>query len=414
MNHEVELINAIIDSDDMPLALAHRVDAVFDAYQEQWDWIRTYYNKFNQLPDKQKIKKHFPDFDFIQTKGPLEYYIQESHAEVSSRRLRMAMREGAKLLEDGDAIATSQFIASKLAEIMRDSGRVKDTDLVGESDERVDKLREQIKRAENGESVLGIPSGIEPIDYFFGGWQPGDMALVMGYTGSLKSWLARLFAVRAWKKGYVPLVVSLEMNKFQEGYRFDTLLNQGMNFKNSQLSHGRDIDPNEYEAWVNSVFVGKQPFHLITNEGLDSPCDQNLVDAKIGQYSPDLVVLDYIGLFEDSSGATGDTEALKRLSKDFKRLAVKHQVPIIVLSQVTMKDNDPHTRAPMMSEIAWSKGISFDCDLVLSIFKNPDTGRLDVESKKNRRGEDFAFELEWDIDAGIIKEHYGDSWWDNV
>jgi len=57
-------------------------------------------------------------------------------------------------------------------------------------------------------------------------------------------------------------------------------------------------------------------------------------------------------------------------------------------------------RPPELQEIAWSKQLSYDSDLVLAVHHPADTQTFEVISRKVRRGNQFAFYLNWDFDSG--------------
>lgn len=225
------------------------------------------------------------------------------------------------------------------------------------------------------------------------------------YIVTHNSSLTRLFAANAWRAGYRPLIISLEMDKEQEMARMHTILNAGERFTGSQLMSGQNIDINNYRDWARETFEGKQPIHLVTSEGVDS-ADQFFVQAKIDQYKPDLVVLDYHTLFEDGRGGRGETESAKNLSKDFKRIALRNRVPIIDVTGVTMDDGH-NDRPPELNEIAWSKQLSYDADMVLAIHREPDSELFHVVTRKTRRCPPFAFYLRWNLDTGKWTEGYG-------
>jgi replicative DNA helicase len=283
------------------------------------------------------------------------------------------------------------------------SSSLKDTDLVGEWRDRYDDLKE---RASNPDKqYIGISSGIDVIDKTFGGWQPGDFVVLLGWTGVGKSFIARLFAVNAWKAGYRPLIISLEMNKKQEGQRLDTLLNNGKGyFTNTDLVKASPHIVDVYERWGEGMFEDKHPIYLVTSEGLDA-ADQNMVQAKIDQYNPDLVILDYHGLFDDASGARNETEKSKNLSKAFKRIAVKNNVPIIDVAAVTMSDGHGD-RPPELEEVAWSKQLAYDADLVLAIHRDYNSDVFQVVSRKVRRSTQFGFYLRWNLETGEWNEEW--------
>ncbi len=189
-----------------------------------------------------------------------------------------------------------------------------------------------------------------------------------------------------------------EMDKLQEEYRMDTILNAGEVFTNTQLMNGSNINLDDYEGWAEEMFEGKHPLHLVTAEGIES-ADQNFVQAKADQYKPPLIILDYHLLFEDAKGGGTETERAKNLSKDFKRIAVRNRCAVIDVSGVTM-DKGHEERPPELSEIAWSKQLGYDADMIMAIHRPPGSHVFQVVTRKTRRCEGFAFYLDWDIDTG--------------
>lgn len=233
---------------------------------------------------------------------------------------------------------------------------------------------------------------------------PSKLFVTKDFIVTHNSWLSRLFACNAWREGYSPLVISLEMNKHQEGSRLDTILNAGEYFTSSDLLNARNLSPDDYESWAKSQFEGKHPFHLVTAEGMES-ANQNMIQAKIDQYSPDIVIVDYLNIMEDANGATDETVRLKNISKDLKRIAERNAIPVIEIAAVTMKEGHGE-RAPELHEMAWSKGMAYDCDLVLAIHREENSSIFQVVSRKTRRCEPFAFFLDWDLESGKWKEMY--------
>ena len=160
----------------------------------------------------------------------------------------------------------------------------------------------------------------------------------------------------------------------------------------------------KYKAWAKETYTGKHPIHVVTTEGMDT-CDQHMVQAKIDQYKPDMVILDYHGLFDDASGARNETEKAKNLSKAFKRMAVRNSVPIIDVAAVTMADGHSE-RPPELEEVAWSKQLAYDADLVLAIHREFNSDVFQVVSRKVRRATHFGFYLRWNLDTGDWKEEW--------
>ncbi len=404
MHYEVELLNSIIDNDDINSVVEGGGEHVFDEFQDVWVYIREFYTKYDKIPSKAILKDHFSSFEFLDTKAtPLSYYLDEAKKQSLSREFRGAVKQGMDILKDSGPNAALSFITSKSHNMMKDVGGLKDTNLAGDFEERVNLYRQ---RFENPDLFnVGVPSGIQVIDKIWGGWQPGDLICLMGVTASGKTWLSRLFAINAWKAGHSPLVISLEMSKEQEGYRLDTILNEGECFTASDLTNAGKLSPSEYEKWAKEQFTDKPPFYLVTAEGLET-ANQSMVQVKIDQYRPSVLILDYLNIMEDANGGGTETDRIRNLFRDCKRIAVRNNIPIVAVAAVTMKADDYGTRPPELQELAWSKHATYDCDLILAIHREPDSNLFQVVSRKERRSESFAFYLDWNLNTGKWKEKY--------
>ena len=403
MNFEIKLLNSIIDNQEYTTAVTEGVENVFIEYKDIWNFIVSHYDSHGKVPSKETVKSHFSDFQFYLTPEPLSYYIDEARKSSLSFQTRQIVSKANQLLGELGPKDALSFLMESTSKLYKFSSSLKDTDLVSEWRDRFNDLRDRAN--DPNKTYMGIPSGIDVIDKTFGGWQPGDFVILLGWTGVGKSFIARLFAVNAWKAGYRPLIISLEMNKKQEGQRLDTLLNNGRGFfTNTDLLKANPNIVSTYEKWGEDTFEGKHPIHLVTSEGLET-ADQNMVQAKIYQYNPDLVILDYHGLFDDASGARNETEKAKNLSKAFKRIAVKNNVPIIDVAAVTMSDGHGD-RPPELEEVAWSKQLAYDADLVLAIHRESNSDVFQVVSRKVRRATHFGFYLRWNLETGEWKEEW--------
>jgi len=407
MNTEIELINAVLDYNSFNEAVQRGADECFQDHKEIWHFVRDFHSKYNgSLPQKKILMEKFPnEFQALVSSYPFQYYIDEAKAASLSKNIRSDLQKTITILRESGPEAALNHMMNSSHRMMKNQGMLADTDLVGDFEDRVENFAQ---RYGSDKHILGIPTMIEPIDEIFGGLQPGDVVTIIGWTASRKSWLAILFALNAWHEGYSPMLLSLELNKYQVGYRFDTFVNGGQGITNSDLMNARGLSPEEYAKWANDTFAGKQPFHLITSEGLET-ASQNVLDAKIRQYRPDLVIVDYLNLLDDAKGGGTETDRIRNISKDLKRIAVKNQVPIVVLSAVTMSDGHDD-RPPLLSEVAWSKQISYDADLVLGVHTRQGSNITQVVTRKTRRCPDFAFFLNWDVNNGTWEVGYGDEY----
>jgi len=403
LNYETKLINAIAVDGDYSRCADENIKDVFVEYKDIWSFISTHYDEHKKVPSRDTIKHHFPEFEVCNITEPLQYYIDVAQRESLSHQIRIALSRSNDIVEDTGPKEAIGYLMSRTSELIKISSSLKDANLAAEWKDRAADLEKRSK--DKNREMLGVPSGISIMDKIFGGWQKGDFVVLLGWTGVGKSFIARLFAVNAWKAGYTPLIVSLEMNKEQESHRIDTLLNNGEGyFTNTDLVTANPSIVDSYKSWAEHTYEGKHPIHVVTSEGIDT-ADQYMVQAKIDQYKPDMVILDYHGLFDDASGARNETEKAKNLSKAFKRMAVKNGVPIIDVAAVTMSDGHSE-RPPELEEVAWSKQLAYDADLVLAIHRDYDSDVFQVVSRKVRRATQFGFFLRWNLDTGDWKEEW--------
>ena len=292
MNYELRVINSLLNSGNYVEAVNDGIENVFIEYRDIWNFVVQHYDEHKKTPSKDTVKHHYPDFEFINTPEPLNYYLIEAKKESLSYQTRQIISKANGMLKDMGPKEAMTYLMQSTSQLYKFSSSLKDTDLVSEWKDRANDLK--TRSMQETRDIPGIPSGIKVLDKSFGGWQPGDFVVLLGWTGVGKSFIARLFAANAWRAGYRPLIISLEMNKQQEGQRLDTLLNNGEgHFTNTDLVKANRGIVDSYERWAEATFEGKHPIYLVTSEGLET-ADQNMVQAKIDQYHPDMVIMAYL------------------------------------------------------------------------------------------------------------------------
>ncbi len=399
-NSELNLLNHILKTKDIVTPLAANSEDSFTAYREEWLFVKDYYLKHREVPPFQVFENAFPLVELYNTDGAIEFYIEQLHKDKARSELTQLLSESAINLRDGGPYSVIRKLSRAVSKLGRDTRMIKDVDLVANANERLESFREGAEIRKSGRKIRGIPSGISRMDNAVGGWQPGDFIVIAGWSGSYKSWLALYMAINAWKEGYRVLYFSLEMGAVQLGYRFDTLLG---GFNNSSLIHAMDdITYDQYKGWADTTFRDRDGFIVVTNEELDE-INQNTVLAKIEQWAPNLVIIDYHNLMDDISGTFNETEKIRNLSKAFKRIAMKTKMPIIDITQVTQDKKDIGNKPPELHDLAWSKQLAYDSDITLALYK-PEEGHLEAVSRKVRSGRDFHFWLEFDFENGSVKE----------
>jgi replicative DNA helicase len=250
----------------------------------------------------------------------------------------------------------------------------------------------------------GIPTGFKAMDMAYPtGMAPGHLIVAIGWPGKGKTWATSYLACKAWEAGFKPMIVSLEMSPENMRDRIYTMLGSGI-FRASDFSRG-SVNLDDFNHWANKKFVDKRGFILVSNEGMGDVTPQT-VQGKIDQHRPDLVILDYHQLFNDTKKSNSEVERNRNISREFKLLAVRNNIPVIDITAATADDVSDHNNPPMLNQVAWSKAIEYDADMAFAVHRTPDTNIIEIISRKNRHGTEFGFYLDWNIDRGIVKEIY--------
>lgn len=138
---------------------------------------------------------------------------------------------------------------------------------------------------------------------------------------------------------------------------------------------------------------------MVSNQG-NSSVTPNTIQAKIDTHRPDIVILDYLQLMSDNAETGPMTPRMLNLSREIKLLAVSNNIPIVSITAVTDEDNDRRDSPPLLSQVAWSKGIEYDANLAIAVHLHDDTNIVEIAGRKNRHGPLFGCYFSVDFDSG--------------
>lgn len=404
MNTEATLISAVCKNKDISVLLAENVDEIFVSHKDVWDGLKSYYAKFKAVPEVGILQDKFKDFD-PDTKITAEtgYYLDKLKNEYLTSKLKNIIIQSGSALKEDAAARVIADMQSKLAGLSKFTNNVRDVDVTD-----FELATKHFQAVKERSSVMGgapgILTGFEAIDKAYPtGMAPGHLIVAIGWPGRGKTWFTSYLACKAWEQGFKPMIVSLEMSPENMRDRIYTMMGSGL-FRASDFAKG-DVNIDQFDSWGKQKFLDKNGFILVSNEGMGE-VNANTVQAKIDQHKPDLVILDYHQLFSDNKRSSGATERNMNISREFKMLAMTNNIPVIDITAATMDDVSDQDGPPMLSQVAWSKAIEYDADMAIAIHRYPDTNLIEVVSRKNRHGSEFAFYLDWDINRGVIKELY--------
>jgi replicative DNA helicase len=403
---ELKVLNSVCKTKDIQSVMARNMDQMFKIYPDVWFFIKDYYAKHRAIPDASIVEEKFRDFDAVDVPGETAYLVDQMREEYSVTELQAVTLKLRDKVGKVSSKLVIQGVISDLMALQNIAVESQDLDITDFEAAQEDYKATRLLAEQMG-GVPGIPTGIDFMDSAYpSGLAGGDLVVVLGWTGRAKSLLTTKICVNAHKQGFKPMIVSLEMKTQKVRDRAYTMMGNGV-FRNTDLSVG-DVDEDNFRTWAKKVDKGNG-FVVVSHDGNDE-ITPAVIQSKIDQHKPDIVVLDYAQLMSDNAHSSDMTARMRNMSKEFKRLAVSNNIPIILISSATPDNTASINTPPIIEQVAWSKQLSFDADLAFAVHRHDAVLEegwviIEIAGRKNRNGELFAGYFKANINEGKYLEY---------
>lgn len=224
-----------------------------------------------------------------------------------------------------------------------------------------DLYREIKTQYANWGKLVGLKTGNWVIDKMTMGLAPGEVTVIGGATSNGKTALALNIAANIAMQGRNILFVTLEMTHEELGIRFMKIMGD------------------KFESYMANLFWQK-------NDELNWKSVDGLIRKAKEEAKVDLVVIDHLHYF--TRELTNVAEDLGNITKEFKKNAIRHKLPIILISH-TRKAPDSHTTKTGINDLRGSSYIAQDADIVLMVHRDPQYPSdifVSLEKNRNRFG----------------------------
>ena len=212
--------------------------------------------------------------------------------------------------------------------------------------------------------INGIPSGVptgspELDDLFKGGYHNGELTILAGRPGSLKTTIALISAWESHKRGTAVAFFSLEMPTNQLKNK---IIAKELGLDYNKIKNG-DITMDELQM---ITAFGKQiddsSFHIIGDIKHINDIVRKVDELK-KENSVELVFIDYIQRMSHSEKDL--RHGITYITRELKSIAKENYIPVIALSQLNRGVELRENKRPFMSDLKESSSIEEDADVIL-------------------------------------------------
>lgn len=220
----------------------------------------------------------------------------------------------------------------------------------------------------NQSPIIGIPSGINELDFITKGFKPSEYIILAGRPSMGKTSAALDIVASAITRDKSVLFLSLEMSANQIIARLLPKIDRQLSLDNTFLAQDSINFQNQiYDAL--EFLKGKkfyiEDFSKKTSMGL-SDCEKTIsLISKKFEGNIDLIVLDYIQMLENESKSLNENTQISEVSARIKRLAKKTGASWIVLSQLNRGLETRADKRPLAADLRNSGSLEQDADIIL-------------------------------------------------
>ena len=389
---QCQCLNKILDSHNASLFLVNNIGVeFFSDYKDEYQFIKSHYDNYGNIPDKATFVSKFPNFDVIQVNESDNYLIEALYEDYNKRKLATVFNSIRKSLNEGkvdEALNTytnSVEFASKArhfeaVDILTDTSRYND----------------YVERCSDFNKYY-VKTGFTELDKLIGGWErQEELATIAARPGVGKSWVLLKCAVAALEQGLRVGIYSGEMSERKVGYRFDTLVSHISNYG---ISKGNADLQNDYKRYIDSLkdrFKGCMK--VLTPAMINGSAGVNALRAFVEKENLDILFIDQHSLLEDDRKARDPVTKAANISKDLKNLQVLKKIPIIAVSQ---QNREKTENGATTANIAQSDRISQDSTILIFLEQKDNILTLNLaKSRDSENGKKIKYAI--NLNTGVF------------
>lgn len=401
MDIEAGIISKISDKKSLLEILDSGITVeFFYDHGKVFDNILSHYKKYKTVPNQEVIRNTFPNFEFLESEEPVDYFIDALKIKHKRNILNKGISDIAPILSKNPEEAEKRLY-SLVLKTKKEIRSSVDLDIRAAAEGR----KEEYAVRKECLGIDGYTSGWDRLDELTSGYHPGDLITFIAKAKEGKTWNLIWQAYNIWKNERVPvLFLTREMRPEAIRRRFDAIY-CGLSYddiKNGTLS---DEEEKYYFQKIDEIEKDEVPFIVLGFSLEQNTATVSSIMPKVEQYLLEggILFVDGIYLLEDDRGDS-DWKAITNITSDLKNLAQQYKIPIVSSTQAKIEGK---SYIPNMENIAYAKYIAQYADALISLSRNDQdklAGITWVHLVAQREGDIGSFPINFRFDPMDFNE----------
>jgi replicative DNA helicase len=336
------------------------------------------------------------------------------HAETYSRivesaairRQMLNAAERIKLLALDEEITAGEVIVESEKELLGVGSKTRDP-LDMSFKEHISEYFDDLERLmQNGDELLGIPTGFREMDNLLHGLQKTDLIVIAARPGMGKTSMLVNIALHAARLGKRIGFITLEMGRKQIIQR---MVSTETSINLQKLRSGK-INPLDWQRFVEATNRISDFSIFIDDRTALTPMQvRQRTQRWMHQHGIDLVIVDYLQKMKGGKGyskASDRVQEVSLIARSLKDLAKEFNIPVIAAAQLNRELEKRQDKRPVLSDLRESGEIEQEADIVMFLYRDEVyneasefPNQADVIVAKHRNGPTGTFSLYFEKSA---------------
>lgn len=359
------LSKIIVDGELQPFIDARITEEFFDdlRHRRVFSIVMDHYRLHSKPPSTDAIQLAYPRYNFTEVYSePTEYYLHQLQEKRKVFKSLTAIRDINTIFQNPESPTLGSDSETIMRRALQEMAHEIPQGVLGNFYGSIDEHLALLDYRATNPGLLGLSTGFPTIDKVTNGLQKQQLISIIGLPKSGKSSVALSFARTATLQGAKALYFTFEMTVGEQNDRLMSLLS-GMDLNTILTGSHSKAQRALIEKSLNLHRALDDKMIFASNVGGSSTLSG--VQSRIQDLHPDIVIVDGVYLMQDESSPAfpeGSSQALTALTRGFKRMAQRLNVPIVLSTQaLDSRSKDGHLS---LQSIGYSSSFAQDSDVI--------------------------------------------------